>query len=283
MRGAALILACFVAGCRPAAPAEAPAPAVAAPGEPALPAVAAEIDLFGEWQVAALDTPLLSADDGRMGDPTRIALLFGAGRIEAFSQCIPYQFRYRRGGERIEVGNVAWNGPVCARRLLPYEEVFDDVMAGASRIESVQGRVRLSGARGSVTLRRSEGGRIANPFGNSPAPGSQLLWGHFRLVEVEGIRPAAGSPIDFAVGQFAIEARSGCHPFRWRLLVEQPRLTLQREPWPEPACEEGLSEAEQAIERVMPQVRRVEWVAPWRVRLGGPAGAVVLERVGVGS
>jgi hypothetical protein len=213
-----------------------------------------------------------------------VVLLFGAGSIDAASQCVPFFFRYRRlGQDGIEVRAVPWRGPVCARGLLAYERVFERVVAGATRVELLPGAVRLSGAAGAVTLRRPEGGLAANPFGNQPAQGPQLLWGHFRLVEAGGERPSVAHPIDIALGRMSVEARSGCVVIRWRQDWGPQGSTFASEPWPEAVCERALTGAEQALERIMPQVRTTEWVAPYRVLLSGPAGAVVLERVRAGT
>jgi hypothetical protein len=276
-----LIAVALLASCRdspaPDATTNAHAPAASPAAEPAQPAG----DLFGEWQVAALDSARLTAAQAQeLGKIDGIAVLVGARFIEAASQCMPYLFEHRRGEERIEVTAKGWPEPVCARMPLPFEGAFGGIVEQATRVERIpSGDIRLTGAAGTVSLRRPEGGRLANPFGNSPAPGARLLWGHFRLLDVNGTRVPAGAPIDVAIGRFWMEARSGCLPFRWSLVRSDATLALRREAWPEPVCEQGHSEVEQALERAMPSVRGFTWLAPYRLRLSGPGGAVTLERV----
>ena len=263
-----------------------PAPRDAPPRQPQVPAApdaaGAAGDLFGEWQVTSLETPLLSPQERRIGDPGRIALLIGVRGIEASSQCVPYLFEHGRDGERIRITEQHWPEPVCARGLAPYERAFPRVLAGATRIEQTRSQIRLSGTAGSVTLERPAGGIVANPFGNQPAPGGELLWGHYRVVEIGGVAPPPDVPIDVALGRIWIEARSGCLPFRWRWIRAGSGWEV-REDWPDPRCGQGHSEAEQAFERTMRAVRRLDWVAPYRLRLSGPAGSVTLVRVGAGG
>ena len=262
---------------------EAPAPAPAPEPPAAAPRSAAASDLFGEWQVAALETPLLSPEQRRLGDPGRIAVLIGARGIEASSQCVPFLFEHSRSEERIEISQQRWPDPVCERGLLPFERVFGSVLAGATRVEQAgSDGVRLSGGAGSVTLRRPAGGIAANPFGNEPPAGADLLWGHFRIVDVDGVAPAPDQPIDVAIGRLWIEARSGCLPFRWRFVRSGAGWSM-REDWPDPRCEQGRNEAEQALARVMPAVRRHDWIAPYRVRFSGSAGSVTMVRVRTGG
>jgi hypothetical protein len=268
-----------------AACSEAPAPAPATTREaPATAPAAAEEaaaagDLFGEWQVSAFESSRLTAQDRRMGDPTTIAVLIGPGTIEAASQCMPYLFEYRRDGSRIEIAPKGWPEAVCARMPSAYEGAFGGVMAGAERVErNASGGIRLSGRAGSVTLRRPDGGLLANPFGNSPPPGPSLLWGRFRLVEAGGVAPPADRPVDLAVGRFWIEARSGCHPFRWKKLRSDENLTLERVQWPGPLCAKAFSPAEAALHRIMPAVRRWERIGPHLFRFTGPSGSVTILR-----
>ena len=270
-----------------AAPLQPPAPREPSPRQPhfqaPLDVAKAASDLFGEWQVTSLETPLLSPQERRIGDPGRIALLIGVRGIEASSQCVPFLFEHGRNGERIRITEQGWPEPVCARGLTPYERVFGAVLAGASRIEQTgSGEFRLSGAAGSVTLQRPAGGMVANPFGNQPAPGGELLWGHYRVAEIGGVAPPPDVPIDVALGRIWIEARSGCLPFRWRWIRAGSGWEV-REDWPDPRCEQGHSEAEQALEQTMRAVRRLDWVAPYRLRLSGPAGSVTLVRVRAGG
>jgi hypothetical protein len=121
------------------------------------------------------------------------------------------------------------------------------------------------------------------PFGYSPAPGATLLWGRFRLIEAGGVAPPADQPIDLAVGRFWIEARSGCHPFRWKKLRSDENLTLERAQWPGPVCAKAFSPAEATLDRIMPTVRRWERIGPHRFRFTGPAGSVTLLRVPSGA
>lgn len=238
-------------------------------------------DLFGEWRVTALESPDLEAPPqaGGYGDPRQVVMLFGARGVEAASQCVPYAFEHRREQEKVEVTVRPWPEPVCGRALLPYEAVFGPLMDGVTRVNAApSGGVRLSGPAGAVTLDRPPGGVVANPFGNNPFPGPDLLWGHFRLVTVAGVAPEPGHPIDVAIGSWWIEAKSGCLPFRWLMVRSDANLTLREGP-PEVRCQRGISEAERALEDVMPTVRRFDWAAPYRVRLSGPAGSVVLVRV----
>lgn len=260
-------------------PTQVPAPSHASAKQPEHPAG----DLFGEWQVASLQSPLLDASDPALGDPHQVAMLFGVRGIEAASQCMPYLFEHRRVGEQIKIVGKAWPEPVCMRMPLPYEELFGGIVQGATRAtQTALGHVRLAGSAGMVTLRRPEDGRMPNPFGNSPAPGSRLLWGHFRVVEVGGVKPSVQEPMDVAVARWWIEARSGCLPFRWKVVRVDVNLTLNAD-WPDGVCERAQSPAEQALERVMPGVRRFDWIAPYRVRLSGPAGSVTLVRVRAGG
>lgn len=211
-------------------------------------------------------------------------MLFGVRGIEAASQCMPYLFEHRRIGEQIEVVGKAWPEPVCTRMPLPYEGVFSGIVQGATRAtQTASGHVRLAGSAGMVTLRPPDGGTIANPFGNTPAPGPRLLWGHFRVVEVGGIKPTPNEPIDVAVARWWIEARSGCLPFRWGAVRVDASLTLRREQVPGSTCDKGLGAAEQALELVMPGVQRFDWIAPYRVRLSGRTGSVTLVRVRAGG
>lgn len=277
---AALLLLTALVACG-----EAPAPrdAPAAPAASERPAAAAG-DLFGEWQVAVFESPRLTDADRRIGDPTSIAVLIGPGTIEAASQCMPYLFEYRRDGSRVEIDARGWPEPVCARMPFPYEGAFGNVVAGAQRIEAApSGRIRLTGPAGSVTLRRPDGGMLANPFGNAPAPGASLLWGRFRLVEAGGAAPPPDQPVDLAVGRFWIEARSGCHPFRWKKVRSDANLTLERAQWPGPVCAEAYSPAEAALDRIMPTVRRWERIGPHRFRFTGPSGSVTILRTPSGA
>jgi hypothetical protein len=278
IRAALVLLALLPAACG-----EAPAPA---PGGPQPPAGAAEEparqagDLFGEWQVEAFESPRRTADQRKMGDPRQIAVLIGVGTIEAASQCMPYLFEYRRDGERIQVDSKGWPEAVCARMPYAFEGAFGGVVASAERIEgTASGGLRLSGPAGSVTLRRPQGGMLANPFGNSPAPGNRLLWGRFRLVEAGGVAPPPDQPIELAVGRFWIEARSGCHPFRWKKVRSDENLTLERAIWPGPVCAKAFSPAEAALHRIMPTVRRWEWIGPHLFRFTGPSGSVTILRL----
>lgn len=273
----ALLLAAALAACSEApTPRDAPAadPAAAASAEPAAEAG----DLFGEWQVSAFESPRLTARERQMGAPTSIAVLIGPGTIEAASQCVPYLFEYRRDGPRIEIGAKTWPEGVCERMPYPFEGAFEGVVAGAERIESTASGIRLTGPAGSVTLRRPDGGMLANPFGNSPAPDATLLWGRFRLVEAGGVAPPAEQPVDLAVGRFWIEARSGCHPFRWRKIRSGENLTLERAQWPGPVCAKAFSPVEAALDRIMPTVRRWERTGPHRFRFTGPSGSVTIVR-----
>lgn len=260
-------------------PSQVPAPSRASPTPPERPAG----DLFGEWQVASLQSPRLDASAEAPGDPRQVAVLFGVRGIEAASQCMPYLFEHRRIGERIEIIGKPWPEPVCMRMRLPYEEVFGGLVQDVTHAnQAASGDVRLSGPAGTVTLSRPEGGTISNPFGDTPAPGSRLLWGHFRVVEVGGVKPSVQEPMDVAVARWWIEARSGCLPFRWKVVRVDANLTLNAD-WPDGVCERAQSPAEQALERVMPGVRRFDWIAPYRVRLSGPAGSVTLVRVRAGG
>ena len=128
-------------------------------------------------------------------------------------------------------------------------------------------------------MRRPPGGLVANPFGSMPEPGGEVLWGHYRVVDVAGVAPPPDQAIDVALGRLWIEARSGCIPFRWRI-VRGPNDWTLREDWPDPVCQRGRNEAERALERTMPSVRRMEWAAPYRLRLVGDSGTVTLERLG---
>lgn len=250
-----------------------------APQAPAARPSAAASDLFGEWQVAALETPLLSPEQGRFGDPSGIAVLIGARGIEASSQCVPFLFEHGRSEERVRIAEQRWPDPVCERGLLPYETVFGSVLAGAARVEQAgPDGVRLTGGAGSVVLRRPATRIVGNPFGHVPAAGADLLWGHFRIVDIAGVVPPPGQPIDVAIGRLWIEARSGCLPFRWRFVRSGTGWSM-REDWPDPRCEQGRNEAEQALERVMPAVRGFEWIAPYRLRFTGSAGSVTMVRV----
>lgn len=253
------------------------------PAPAARPSERAAGDLFGEWQVAALQSPLLDAASLELVDVRQVAMLVGVRGIEAASQCMPYLFEHRRIGERIEIVGKPWPEPVCMRMPLPYEEVFGALVQGATRAtQAASGDVRLSGRAGMVALRRPDDGATANPFGNTPAPGSRLLWGHFRVVEVGGVKPSPQEPIDVAVARWWIEARSGCLPFRWKVVRVDANLTLNAE-WPDSVCERVQSPVEQALERVMPGVRRFDWIAPYRVRLSGRTGSVTLVRVRSGG
>lgn len=238
-------------------------------------------DLFGEWQVAALESPKIDATSLQPGDPRRVAMLIGVRGIEAASQCVPYLFEHRRMGERrLGISGIGRPEGGCARGLVPYEEVFAGLVEGVTRIDwAGPGKVRLSGSAGSVTLRRPVSGAVANPFGHTSGFGPDLRWGHFRVVEAGGLEAPYESPIDVALGRSWIEARSGCLPFRWRFLRSSPGLTLRREQVPGSTCDRGLSAPEEALERIMPAVRSVESVAPYRVRLRGPAGSITLLRV----
>lgn len=240
-------------------------------------------DLFGEWQVAALESPKLDASSPRLRDPRRVAVLVGVQGIEASSQCVPYLFEHRRMGGRLEVSGTGRPQGGCARALVPYEEVFAGLVEGVTSIDSAApSRVRLSGPAGTVTLRRPDGGAVANPFGHTSGFGPELRWGHFRVVDAGGVKGPYEHPIDVALGRSWIEARSGCLPFRWRVLHSSPGSTLRREQVLGSTCDRGLSAPEQALERIMPAVRNIELVAPYRVRLSGPAGSVTLVRVGGG-
>lgn len=284
LKRAAMILVGMVAACG-----KAPEPASTSAETPSSASVAAPLngfghitdDLFGEWQVAALESPKLDVASLQPGDPRRVAMLIGVRGIEAASQCVPYLFEHRRMGERrLEISGIGRPEGGCARGLVPYEEVFAGLVEGVTRIDwAAPGRVRLSGLAGSVTLRRPDGGAVANPFGHTSGFGPDLRWGHFRVVEAGGLEAPYGSPIDVALGRSWIEARSGCLPFRWRFLRSSPVLTLRREQAPGSTCDRGLSAPEQALERIMPAVRSIESIGPYRVRLSGLAGSITLFRV----
>lgn len=284
LKRAAVILAGMAAACD-----EAPEAASTSAETPSSASVAAPLnetgqitdDLFGEWQVAALESPKLDASLPQLADPRRVAMLIGVRGIEAASQCVPYLFEHRRtGGRRLEVSGIGRPEGGCARGLVPYEEVFAGLVEGVTRIDwAATDRVRLSGSAGNVTLRRPVGGAVNNPFGHTSGFGSELRWGHFRVVEVGGFEAPYEHPIDVALGRSWIEARSGCLPFRWRFSGSEPASTLRREQVPGSTCDRGLSAPEDALERIMPAVRSIESVAPYRVRLRGPAGSITLLRV----
>lgn len=242
-------------------------------------------DLFGEWQVAALDSPNFDASSPQFGDPRRVAMLIGVRGIEAASQCVPYLFEHRRMGEqRIEVSGIGRPEGGCARGLRPYEEVFAGLVEGVTRIDQpAPGRIRLSGPAGTLQLRRPDGGAVANPFGHTSGFGPALRWGHFRVVEAGGIEPPPERPIDVALGRSWIEARSGCLAFRWAMPRSGPAFALWREQVTGESCREEGGASELALERAMPAVRSLELIAPYRMRLSGPSGSVTLVRVRAGG
>ena len=248
----------------------------AVPAPPPPPPSSQEIrtseDLFGQWRLAALT----GADLARQHP---IHLLVGRQRVEAVSQCIPFDFRLPFAAERPPVPPRREEPVgVCARALSPVEQLFPQVMQAARRVERREGgRVAFVGGRGEALLERPSA-PVTNPFENQPEPSPLVMWGEWRAEAVDGRELTAAEPLRLLFGQRSVEAMSGCVSMLWRYSQQSERLAFERVAWPGAVCERTLQPSESALQAIFSGDVRIARATARERLLVGRAGSVLLRR-----
>jgi hypothetical protein len=228
-------------------------------------------ELFGQWQLVALTGVAVP-------DHPKVHLLIGYDRIEAFSQCIPFNFSISLEQGRATIATQRWPGGVCARAQSPLENAFPAAMEGIRRVDRRRGdRIAFVGDEGEILLERPQP-PPDNPFYNEPKPPPWLMWGMWRVAAVDGRPLQADGPIELLFFTRGIEARSGCVWMRWAFEQDWARLAITPEPWPHPICERTLSPAERAVRAILAGEVRMEGSTAAERVLIGEAGRVLLRR-----